>query len=329
MVLNFPSGEWQRHAPKDLGFDERQLDAAFGAIGKFDCIGAMAIRDGLVAKSVGDLAQKSLIRSVRKSILSALFGIAVARSQIALEASLNDLGIDDVDPLTEREKEATVADLLRARSGIYHPALAETQEAIASKPPRGSAAPGEQWVYNNWDFNALGTIYQRATGRSPYQAFYEDIALPIGMQDYVPDDGHPMTGEISRHPAYHIAMTARDMARFGLLYLSSGRWDGIQIVPEDWVRDSTVAHSIARNQGYGYMWWTTGLSGEAEIVDGVRRNAELPAYRFAAQGHHGQLIYVVPERKLVIVALSGPKSRAKENWTHYWNFIRWTILSAS
>lgn len=170
---------------------------------------------------------------------------------------------------------------------------------VASKPARGSVSPGEQWLYNNWDFNVLGTIYERASGRSIYQALFEDIAAPICMQDYHPDDGRYMSGEVSRHPAYHIALTARDMARFGFLYLNDGRWDNKLVLPAGWVAESTTAHSLARRSGYGYLWWTTGHAGEAETVDGVRRNADLPAFRYAAQGHHGQMIYVVPAKRLV------------------------------
>lgn len=309
-------------------FDEQKLDAAFEAISRFKVIGAIVTRNGAIAGSVGNIDEKSLVRSVRKSLLSALIGIAVEKNQIALQATLSDLGIDDVGSLTEEEKRATVGDLLTARSGVFHPALAETRDAIASKPARGSALPGEKWVYNNWDFNALGTIYERATGLSVYQGLLDEIATPLGMEDYSLDDGHPMTGDVSEHPAYHVALSARDMARFGLLYLNNGRWKDRQIVSAKWVRDSTSAHSIARNQGYGYMWWTTGISGEAETSNGVRRNPNLPAYRYAAQGHHGQLIYVVPEKRLVIVSLSAPQSRAREEWALYWDYIRLTIESA-
>ena len=328
MPSQFPADEWQYQPPATLGFDERQLTAAFDAISRFNCIGAMAIRNGVLVGSVGAVAEKSLVRSVRKSLLSALIGIAVEREQILLSATIADLDIDDVDRLTEAEKRASVLDLLTSRSGVYHPALAETRDAVATKPPRGSAAPGEKWVYNNWDFNALGTIYERATGKSVYQGLLDDIATPIGMQDYSPADGHPMRGEISNHPAYHVALSTRDMARFGLLYLNNGRWGDRQIVPADWVRESTSAHSIARNQGYGYMWWTTGLAGEAETLNGVRRNADLPPFRYAAQGHHGQLIYIVPQKDLVVVSLSAPQTRAREEWSNYWDFIRLTILSA-
>ena len=77
-----------------------------------------------------------------------------------MSSTLAELGIDDNEPsLTDVEKRATVRDLLTARSGVYHPALYETPGMAAMRPLRGSHLPGTHWYYNNWDFNALGTIY--------------------------------------------------------------------------------------------------------------------------------------------------------------------------
>ena len=327
MAEFLPAGSWTYSDPTELSFDIDALNRAVAAIGTFGSTGAMVVHDGIVVVAMGNLIEKVLVRSVRKSLLSALIGIAVGRGQIDLDATLADLDIDDVEPLSYQEKQARVRHLLQARSGVFHPAIAETPEIIAAKPARGSGMPGGQWVYNNWDFNALGTIYERATGRSIYQGFMEDIAGPISMDDYRPEDGRYMTGVQSRHPAYHIALTARDMARFGTLYLNEGRWGKDQILPSGWVFESTLAYSQARDGGYGYMWWTSGRDGEAETVDGLRRNPDLPPFRYAAQGHHGQMIYVVPAKRLVLVTLSPSKTRTRDDWADYWTFVRSTILA--
>ncbi len=129
-----------------------------------------------------------LIRSVRKSILSSLIGIEVERGSIRLDATMEELEMDDVQGLTTAERQATVRHLLQARSGIYHPALAESKAMTEAKPFRGSQAPGSIWHYNNWDFNALGTIYEQATGRSVYDGVMIDVASRIGMQDPVVPD---------------------------------------------------------------------------------------------------------------------------------------------
>ena len=96
------------------------------------------------------------ISSMRKSLLSALFGIYAPLTHFDLDASLGSLGIDDDPPLTTEEKQATVRMLLEARSGVYHGYVAGTPAMREGWPKRGSHSPGSFWYYNNWDFNALG-----------------------------------------------------------------------------------------------------------------------------------------------------------------------------
>jgi CubicO group peptidase (beta-lactamase class C family) len=103
---------------------------------------------------------------------------------------------------------------------------------------------GTFWFYNNWDFNVLGTIFEKKTGMKIGEAFYKRIALPIGMQDFRPEDVYYLGGTVSVHSAYHFEMTARDLARFGLLYLRQGRWNNLQIVPESWIEKSTHANEM-------------------------------------------------------------------------------------
>ncbi|MFP3615609.1 serine hydrolase domain-containing protein, partial [Paraburkholderia sp. SIMBA_050] len=113
------------------------------------------------------------------------------------------------------ERQATVRELLEARSGVYHATTYETPWMQRIKPPRGSHAPGAFWCYNNWDFNALGGIYRQQSGHDIFTAFADEIASPIGMQDYAPSDGRYASGEPdTRYPAYPIDMSTRDLARF-------------------------------------------------------------------------------------------------------------------
>ena len=126
----------------------------------------------------------------------------------------------------------------------------------ALRPGRGSHEPGSHFYYNNWDFNALGTIYERATGQSVFDAFLALIARPIGMQDMMPENMRYFREPVSRHPAYLFRMSARDLARFGLLYLNDGTSAERSIIPSDWVRWSTSAMADAGVRGgYGAMWW--------------------------------------------------------------------------
>ena len=152
-------------SPATQGWSAETLDKAREISKSIGTTALMIVQNGVVVAEWGDVAVKSPAHSVRKSLFSALIGSAVEEGKIDLSSTLEELGIDDNEPsLTEIEKQATVGDLIKARSGIYHAALYETRRMTASKPERGSHAPGTFWHYNNWDFNALGTIYRRQTG---------------------------------------------------------------------------------------------------------------------------------------------------------------------
>jgi len=282
---------WETVNPAEAGWSADGLEAARQFSKGLKPTAVMIVQDGKVVANWGDAEHKVNVASVRKSLLSALYGIAVAERRIDISRTLAELGIDDKPPsLTPTEKTATVRDLLMARSGIYHPAAHETRDIKKKRPARGSHAPGAFWFYNNWDFNALGTIYRQQTGEDIFESFERKIARPIGMEDFSAKDGGYVTEKLSEHPAYPFRLSARDAARFGQLFLDGGRWGDAQIVPEAWVRESTTSYSsLARiRQGYGYMWWV--------LPDDVwGPNA------FYASGFGGQVIAIIPAKRLVVV----------------------------
>jgi CubicO group peptidase (beta-lactamase class C family) len=119
---------------------------------------------------------------------------------------------------------------------------------------------------------------------------------PIGMQDYQPSDGEYGTGAASVYPAYPIQMSARDLARFALLYLHKGRWRDRQIVPAQWIQESTQPYSQSEaGPGYGYLWWVGSIS------NGVAPSVTLPPGSFFAAGYGGQYAFVIPACDLVVV----------------------------
>jgi len=196
-----PGADWPRTSPQAAGWSTELMAEARDSAQRIGTASLLVVQHGQVVDSLGDPARRLELHSVRKSLLSALIGIAVGERRIDLDATLARLGIDDVPPsLTEVEKQATVRDLLASRSGVYHVALYETPGERANRPPRGSHAAGTFWYYNNWDFNALGTIYEHAAGRSIFAAFLAEIAQPVGMQDYRPTDGRYVTGPESAPP---------------------------------------------------------------------------------------------------------------------------------
>lgn len=297
-----PGAHWQTlEQPEQAGWSPEKLAAARQHAQAIGSAAVFIVHRGQVVSEWGETAKHFNVHSIRKSFLSALYGIYVAEVKIDLDATLAELGIDDNEPrLTVMEKQATVADLLKARSGIYHPALYETDTMKKRRPARGSHPPRTFWYYNNWDFNALGTIFEQRTGLSVFEAFQQRLATPLGLEDFQLEDTRYVRGEDSIHPAYPFRMTARDMARFGLLFARNGRWGERQLVPADWVMASTTSYSPAPTEsgevhcGYGYLWWT-------EIYGRHLENVDLPQGTFSARGARGHYILVVPVWDLVIV----------------------------
>ncbi len=298
----YPAKTWQRlSSSEQAGWSKEKLAAAH-AYANADSIhtsAVMIVQRGEVVDQWGDIDKKISSYSVRKSLLSALYGIYSAEGVIDINQTLEQAGIDDSpDPLTKEEKQARIVDLLRARSGVYHAVDFETDSMRKSRPARGSHAPGTFWYYNNWDFNVLGTIFEKKTGLKIGEAFYQRIAKPIGMEDFQPTDVYYFGGPYSIHAAYHFEMTARDMARFGLLYLRHGRWNKKQIVPESWVERSSHADEMVKSNGvdvggYEYLWWVDygGVHFPEVSLPGI----------FSARGSGAHYIFVIPTLDMVIV----------------------------
>ena len=108
----------------------------------------------------------------------------------------------------------------------------------------------------------------------------------------------------SRFPAYTIKMSARDFARFAMLYLHGGNWNGTQVVPAGWVAASVHPYSDASSGGYGYLWWT----GDS-ATPGRHAKYPFPPGSFWLEGHLGQYAVVVPSLDLIVV------TRVDENST--------------
>ncbi|WP_227521904.1 serine hydrolase domain-containing protein [Bacillus solitudinis] len=280
-------------SPEEAGWSSEKLAEASIYYNSLDSTAAMVIYEGKVLVSWGDVTKPTNAHSVRKSFLSALYGIELEEGSIDETATLESLGIDDQPPLRESEKQATILDLLTSRSGVFHEAGQESWSMRKSRPSRESYEAGNFFYYNNWDFNVLGTIFNKETGKDLFEEFKTSIAEPIGMEDFsLLNTRYHHELQYSIHPSYLFRMSARDMARFGQLYLQEGTWAGQQLIPKEWVKRSTSAQAdVPRNQlyQYGLMWWVATESPFSDV--GL----------YSAVGRYGQSIDVVPEKNLVFV----------------------------
>jgi CubicO group peptidase (beta-lactamase class C family) len=312
-----PPGAWRQYATVgDAGFDSAGVAAARAHAERSDAAAVLVVHHGRVAFAWGDPVRRFKTRSIRKSLLDLMFGAPTVAKAVRLDATLADLNIDDREGLTVRERSATLAHLLSARSGVYHPAAREPASMVSNRPQRGSAAPGESWFYNNWDFNALGTIYGKLTGRDIFTGFRTTIADPLGLEDFRSQDGYPIREPSrSRHAAYEFSLSARDLARIGQLVAQNGKWDGREIVSSAWLDESfRIRTPFPKGGGYGYLWWidagrfrTSGT--QLPALDAVRD--------IAATGLGEQVLLVIPSLNLVFVHLTNNDEGSRSEGSAY------------
>lgn len=296
-----PGNDWRPiERPEAFGITPAvacSIDAALDAI---PATSFMAVTGGDLLYTYGDIANVSYLASTRKSILSMLMGKPVTEGTIDLDLTMEQLGIEEEGGLLPIERRARLRDLLVSCSGVYHEPGSPGSN-MRNIPERGSKEPGSYFHYNNWDFNVLGAAFEKLTGRSVFDAFAAEFAGPLQMQDF-DRSRQRMLGYAgtSRYLAYHFFLSARDMARLGLLMARDGIWNGQEIVPPTWVRDSTAIRvpEAAMNEsrksriaGYSYLWWVPKVSeNEPEWQDA-----------FIAAGHFGQFILVMPAIDMVFV----------------------------
>lgn len=255
--------------------------------------------------------------------------MAVAEGKIDTSATVATLGIRERVPLSLEEQKATVANLLRARSGVYLPAAGENDAMRNTRPQRGTRAPGTHWYYNNWDFNVLGTIFRQQTGEDIYRAIDRRIAKPIGMQDYRVEEGrYGLEEQYSLHPSYTFRISARDFARFGVLYLNRGRWGATQLIPASWVDASVRSYSPSGDQGsrathsgYGFLWWI-------QRNDTAHPELGIPDGSFTASGLGGQLMTVIPQIETVVVNMMNTDEPGRRISADQWDRLLAVVLAA-
>lgn len=237
------------------------------------------------------------VKSVSKTLLSALVGIAIEEGRIpGTETPLAELlpeafeGIDDPDKLR-----VTLHDLLSMTTGLEGTSFGNYGAWVASddwiefalERPVVCERGGGCMTYSTGNSHLASAILTRATGMSTRAYFREVVFGPLGITARAWDrgpDGIYLGGN-------NMSLTPRELRRFGQLYLDGGVWEGRQIVPTPWVGQSWGQYTTSPWNGheYGYFWWTREFGGET--------------VRFA-WGYGGQFIFVVPRMELVVVVTS-------------------------
>jgi len=296
---------WPQDTPASQGM---QADLLAGGVARLlarDTVRSVLVaRHGVLVTEAyargGGVDASTNIHSASKSILGALIGIAIADGKIA---SLDDPIADYLpaanDPGVPLKGAITVRHLLTMSSGLAweedrteYRIEDEADWVAAILALRMDAAPGRAFLYSTGNTHLLSALLTAATGTSTCDYAMAHLFGPLGM---APEHwGSDPQGVFSG--GYNLYLTARELARFGQLYLQGGRWEGRQIVPQGWVTASfESAWDTGGGWDYGFLWWLTRRNGHDVAV---------------AWGWRGQLVYVVPDLDVVVVVTTDTATTA-------------------
>jgi CubicO group peptidase (beta-lactamase class C family) len=305
--------DWEVSTPAAEGIEPLLVAELYYEAAKHETVySVLVVKNGrLVAEkyfnkgSIDELGKRA---SVTKSYTSALLGIALDRGYLdSIDMKMLDFFPDIADQITDpRKRQITIRNMLEMRSGYpYEEKNAAAWEAmwsgeyltkIAAIPL--TADPGTSFQYSNLTAIWLGIITARSTGMDLMTLGNKYLFGPLGVvpgEDWQRDVNGYYIG------SGDILFTARDMAKFGLLYLDDGVYGGERIIPVDWVRDSHKTYTVNEFEvtkvgrfsdfGYGYQWWSADV-GQYHVN--------------FAWGHGGQLIVLVHDLDMVVVTTADP-----------------------
>ncbi|MFW9768310.1 MAG: serine hydrolase domain-containing protein [Candidatus Thorarchaeota archaeon] len=302
-VQVWPTNDWATSTPEEQGMDSAVLAGIYDTVrdAGSSIRSMLVVRHGyLVAEEyfypmLYDINSTHIVYSVTKSVVSSMIGIALDKGFIDNTSQLLlDFFPDRIISNMSAWKDAiTLEDVLHMRSGFqwdednydeYNDFFAmedsdDWAQYVLDRPM--AYEPGSTFYYNSGNSHLLATIINVTTGMTPLAFADQNLFGPLGItnRQWLTDPQGVNFGGSS------LALRPRDMAKFGLLFLNNGTWDGQQIVSADWVNRST--HGPATPYGgtsYGFQWWINTYQNW-----------------YSARGYNGQLIYVVPEHDVIVV----------------------------
>jgi Tol biopolymer transport system component len=289
------AGSWSISTPGEEGMDADRLEAGVAALAEFSNLYSVLIlrNDKIVLERYFQQEEPRHARNIQsasKSFLSALVGVAIHEGYIqSVDQTAAEFLPTHFAAVQDPHKlDITLHHLLTMRPGFsYQDALYDLlgdwlAEAIAY--PLASA-PGSEFNYSTLSSHILSAILAEATGMSTCAFACQYLFQPLGItvDNWSQDPQGYYLGGVAMY------FTPRELAKFGLLYLHDGVWDGRQVIPLEWIAASMTRHvneTGIPGVSYGYHWWRESAAGY-EV--------------YAAVGHGGQTIRIVPDLNLIVV----------------------------
>ena len=264
----------------------------------------------------GGVRKSNNVHSASKSMLQALVGIAIAKGFIGgLDDKVSKYLPEYLPGTSARKRQISLRDLLTMSSGLAWQED-DTEYMIQEKPDWVKAildqplqhGPGTVFNYSSGNTHVLSAVLQRATGMSTCEFAGQYLFGRIGIT--VEHWGRDPQGVCSG--GYNMYMTSRELAKFGLLYLNGGAWQGQQIVPPAAVEQARQRiWQVDEDFGYSQGWWTRRIAGHDMSL---------------AWGYGGQFIYVIPDVNVVLVTTGDTRDGHAINETDLGDFIEKSLL---
>lgn len=299
-AMYFPqnnSDSWETKTPASLGWNENAIQPLLDFLSEKHTKSFMILVNGrIVMENYFDGHTASTPwywASAGKTLTTVVTGIAEQEDYINIHDKVSDyLGTGWTSAPLAKENLITCRHLLTMTSGLND----QGGDSVAPEDLHYLADAGTRWAYDNV-YVKLQDVVAEATGQSWETYFNSALKSKIGMTGSWIDTGDDLSVYWSN---------TRSMARFGLLALNSGRWNGMQIVNEDYFTDATHT-SQDINKSYGYLWWINGEESyhlpqtQVQFSGSIIPNA--PDDIYMALGKNDQKIYVIPSKKMVVIRM--------------------------
>ena len=334
----FPGKNWEVASPESQRVDATKLQEATAllerTVGKDGVHELLIVRNGRVIWQGDNIDKVHGIWSFTKAFTSTTLGLLIDDGKCALDTKAKDV----LHLMAETYPEVTMRHFTTMTSG-YRALNDEPRGTYLHGPSKTSflpnpeplfIPPGTKFAYWDSAMNQFANVLTHIAGESLEELFQRRIADPIGMNrsnwnwgDLGIEGGFTINGG-SGNNGGAMKISARETARFGLLFLNRGKWNGKQLLSERWMDEATrvqvsasVPHGFAPRDDegpgeYGFNWWVNGVK-----PDGKRKFPGAPPGTYCGAGHNNNYCFVIPEWNMVIVRLGLDGNARDRVWSDF------------
>jgi len=304
--LYFPpitGNTWDTISPSSLGWCSDKIDSLFYYLDQRNTKAFLVLKDGkiVIEKYFGTFTKDSIWywASAGKTLTAFTIGIAQQEGFLNIhDTTSNYLGLGWTSCTQQQEEKITIRHQLTMTTGLDD--AVSDPDCTIDTCLKYKADAGTRWAYHNAPYTLLSNVIQSATGQNLNSYFTNKVKNPTGMTGLFLNNGF--------NTVYY--SNARSMARFGLLILNKGNWNGNQIMTDTTYFNEMINTSQSLNESYGYLWWLNGKNSfmipTLQFIFNGPLFPSAPTDMIAALGKNGQILNIVPSEKIILIRLGNP-----------------------